>query len=373
MIAERRGLDGFTDDLARQRTYFQGRSAVLEQVVGHLYDVFSEASRDARLAKVRDRLTEAWKPRHFPAAYDRPLLLLACLRLDAMTDGERHPLWSALAAAAPDPERATRSAVIQSMDPMRWKFWENVAHRAVQTNETSRAVAWLWPALLAGCSNGERALALVDIGASAGLNLVADEVPAVWKRDDGSNLAIAQAVRTTVRLGLDAKPVSLADPDSVAWLRACVWAGDAERIARLDAAIEAFRHPANSERPPRVETSQAHGVPARLRSLSAVQPPGGLVLAFQTVMRQYLDSASSAAYESGMREWLASLAPGRGLWVELESAADGDGAYPASIVAHLHAGSGQIQSLLLGRCEYHPRVVKVNDANADALSVLARA
>ena len=58
----------------------------------------------------------------------------------------------------------------------------------MKTNETSRALAWLWPASLAG---GGRRIALADVGASAGLNLVADALPNPWTTEDGSPLEVA--------------------------------------------------------------------------------------------------------------------------------------------------------------------------------------
>jgi hypothetical protein len=61
--------------------------------------------------------------------------------------------------------------------PERTRFWQALRERAVQTNETTRAVTWLWPAALLGAAGKRRAIALVDIGTSAGLNLTADALP----------------------------------------------------------------------------------------------------------------------------------------------------------------------------------------------------
>ena len=58
-----------------------------------------------------------------------------------------------------------------ALDPTRESAYRALAERWVQTNDTLRSVIWRWPAWLAGCEGGARPLCLVDLGASAGLNL----------------------------------------------------------------------------------------------------------------------------------------------------------------------------------------------------------
>jgi len=121
--------------------------------------------------------------------------------------------------------------------------------RRTQTNEVGRCAVVL-PALPSG------PLALVEVGASAGLCLLLDQ----FCYDFGSTrLGVAgsrvqvrcalagptplpSAVPTIVwRHGLDVRPVDVRDENAVRWLLACVWPDHHERRQRLAAAIELAR------------------------------------------------------------------------------------------------------------------------------------
>jgi hypothetical protein len=207
MPEPRNGIAGLDEELARQRAVMVGRSPPYARTIELLPSVLSGAA---------GRLVEAaWRQRRFVASYERPLLLLAALRNDALAEGPPHPLWRGLAAPVPSPEAVTEDALRAAFDGSHMRVFDALAHRTVQTNETSRAVAWLWPAALAGASGGGRAIALADVGASAGLNLVADDLPAIWTDEDGSPLDVARRVRAVARLGLDEAPLDgLREEDS---------------------------------------------------------------------------------------------------------------------------------------------------------------
>lgn len=122
------------------------------------------------------------------------------------------------------------------------------SHRT-QTNEVGRC-AVLLPALPSG------PLALVEVGASAGLCLLLDR----FYYDFGSTV-IGEAsslvhLRCTVagpaplpptmpkivwRRGLDANPISVHDDDAIRWLLACVWPDHHERRRRLEGALDLAR------------------------------------------------------------------------------------------------------------------------------------
>jgi hypothetical protein len=250
------------------------------------------------------------------------------------------------------------------------RVFDALAHRNVQTNETSRAVAWLWPAALAGASGGARPIALADVGASAGLNLVADDLPSIWTDDDGAPLEVARRVRTVARLGLDDAPLDAAREEDARWLRACVWPGEAEREERLLLAIEVFRAARIRPDAPVLLPIRATNVPARLDVLSAAES-GALVIAYQTVVRDYLAPEERDEYVRGMRAWLATHPPGHAMWIELEGL-EGAGDPPAAIVAHVRGRRGDLESLVLGRCGYHPRrIQRSRQAEAELRELLA--
>ena len=326
-------IDGLFEDMARQRAFVATRCPPYERLLGLLPD-----------ALPLERLARAWQGRRFGGHYERPLLLLACLRDDALEEGPTHPLH-ALVGPAADPEAASLPRVREALDADR-PVWQKLARRHVQTNETGRAVAWLWPAHLLGHRLTEP-LSLVDVGASAGLNLVADQLPRIWSREGGGALAVDPLPPLGQRTGFDLRPLDVADDLDARWLRACVWPGQTERLDRLERAIAAWRA---SDPRPELRASAASAVPARLPR------DGRPVLAYQTIVRDYLPPYERTRYEAGMRTWIAESPPGAAVWVELEHDAE-EPKFPSRIVAHTSCGS-----FPLALCEPHPRALRVDEA-----------
>jgi hypothetical protein len=361
----RTGTAGLAEDLAKERRAVAARCPPYDRALALLPPLL-----EGRLGRL---LEAAWGERTFHAHYDRPLLLLAALRADARAEGPAHPLYEAFAAPAPRAEAVTPAALAAALDPARDRVWDALVRRAVQTNETSRAVAWLWPAALAAASEGARPLALADVGASAGLNLVADALPPPWTFEGGAPVDVARAVHAVARLGLDSSPLDVARAEDSDWLRACVWPGDAARAGRLEEALRAFAAARPRPDAPVLLPILARNVPARLDLLASTEP-GALVLAYQTVVRDYLPPEERAEYEAGMREWLATHPAGRALWVELEGGRD-----PASpdlacaLVAHVRAPGGEVRDLALARCGYHPAVLRPDPPAVAELRALAGA
>jgi hypothetical protein len=353
------GVDGLEEELARERERLTGRSPPYARALELLPRVL--AGPEGRY------VAAAWEHRSFLAPWDRPLLLLAALRHDALAEGLSHPLFAGFAGDAPDAGAVTEEALRAALDPSRERVYDALAAKGVQTNEPSRAVAWLWPAALAGASAGARGLALADVGAGAGLNLVADALPPPWTDEDGAPLEVATGVRTVSRVGLDENPVDALDPDGARWLRACVWPGEREREERLAAAIEAFRAARTRPDAPTLVPVAAANVPQRLDLLSAAVP-GTLVLAYQTLVRDYLEPDEREEYEGGMRAWLGTHPPGQALWVELEKEGDGD---DAALVAHVRAPLGDLRRIPLARCGVHPvRIARLRAGEAELRALL---
>src|SRR5580704_11306840 len=171
----RRGLDAFGEDAEAWRAAVGVRSPVYDRLLAAAAAIFDQPAGSLEEA-ARARVEAAWRERRLSAGYDRPLLLMAALRAEALRAGPRHPLFQAIAATEVQPEVATREALGAALADAPPRLYADLATRRVQTNETSRAVAWLWPALLAGCADGKRPLALFDVGCSAGLNLAGDRL-----------------------------------------------------------------------------------------------------------------------------------------------------------------------------------------------------
>ncbi len=351
------GIAGLEEEIARQREAVRGCSPSYERALTLL---------PAVLAGPPGRFVEAaWEHRRFFAWHDRPLLLLTALRNDALANGPDHPLHAGFAAREPDPDAVTEDRLAEALDGSREPVFDALAHRGVQTNETSRAVAWLWPAALAGASRRGRTLALADVGAGAGLNLVADALPPIWTAADGVPIETARDVRAVARLGLDPAPLDALEAEDARWLRASIWPGERVREDRLDAALAAFRSARVRPDAPVLVPIAASNVPARLDLLSAAET-GALVLAYQTVLRDDLEPTERDEYETGMLDWLGTHPPGLALWIELEPVA-GEADLAGAIVAHVRAPWGELRTLELARCALHPLFLDVRHAAASEL------
>lgn len=132
---------------------------------------------------------------------------------------------------------------------------ELIATRFTQTNEVQRA-AVLFPAVAQAArdAGGPRgAIALLEVGCSAGLLLGMDRFAYRYQCDGGEQFTAGPAkagvglhcavegagfprppkkLTVGAKIGLDRAPVDTGDEDELAWLEACVWADQPER-ARL--------------------------------------------------------------------------------------------------------------------------------------------
>lgn len=349
-----RGIEGIEPELIAQRDFLAARepgyARVLELLVG------------AIRGELGGRLAAAWGARDFHAFYERPLLLLAALRYDALREGDTHPLHKALTGVAPSVEGLDAQALAHATQTERSDFHRALRERAVQTNETTRAVSWLWPAHLLACAGEQRPIALVDLGTSAGLNLVADQLPALWTDEHGAAIVLAPRPSVGLRLGLDSAPLDVRTEDAAIWLRACVWPSDRQRLLRLEEGIARFRAGAARPNGPRLETCMLPDAPARLATL----PDDMLALCVQTIVRDYLSPADRERYERGMRELLLTRPACSMLWVTLELDPNGGSIErAAAITACFVDTSGTLCEFLLARTHPHPKQLFC-DATASA-------
>ena len=326
--------------------------------------------RDALAGPFGTLLESPWNARAFHASYERPLLLLAALRNDALLEGPGHPLHAALCADPPDADAFPAEALAQALAPERTRFYASLRNRAVQTNETTRAVTWLWPAHLLGQSGERRTLTLVDLGASAGLNLVADGLPASWVDGAGAAVPVAPLPPIGMRLGVDVSPIDVSNEAGAAWLRACVWPSDRARLARLEQAIAAYTVRAAEPGGPQLT---ACGL-ADVWPLLEVLPRDGVVLCVQTIVRDYLAADDRARYELAKRNFMLSRPPRSVFIAELEIDAEaGAAGAPAERSAAITVrfrehGEREPKALVLARTHPHPRTLFVDPAAVAELS-----
>ncbi len=140
-----------------------------------------------------------------------------------------------------------------------------IATRVTNTNEVGRS-ALLHPGFRAIAARTDAPLSPIEIGPSAGLNLIWDRYGVRYTRDGQVVAAVnadaplvidcalrgervppaGPAPRVAGRVGLELHPVDLAKPEDRDWLRALIWPDQVSRLARLDRAIDLFR----AETPP---------------------------------------------------------------------------------------------------------------------------
>lgn len=188
-------------------------------------------------------------------------------------------------------------------DRHRDRLRDLLAQRSTQTNEIRRCVA-----LRLGADHVQRhwpgPLALVEVGASAGLNLAFDRYHYRFADQHASDPASSSVVITcrvrggssnrllfgpipeiTSRLGIDQQPIDLDDPDARAWLEAFIWPEQTEDLATLRAAVNLHR----STSAARVVAGNAAADTARqINSLPGTEP----VVVFTASLLSYLDRSA---------------------------------------------------------------------------------
>ncbi|MGO4807671.1 DUF2332 domain-containing protein [Arthrobacter sp. 2MCAF15] len=237
-----------------------------------------------------------------------------------------------------------------------------VLSRATQTNEAGRC-ATLLPSLAQISAVEDRPLALIEVGASAGLALFPDRYGYEFVRagadgdaaEAGTDPAAAAEERTTRllpagaapgmypvlrcvtsgpvplpaevprvvwRAGIDLNPLDVRNPDDVAWLEALVWPEQEFRLERLRQAIAIAQ-----ERPPLLVAGDLND---QLVALAGRAPADAALVVFHSAVMAYLDAAGRSRF----RLTMANLAAERGChWLSNEghtvvAQADGSNVVP---------------------------------------------
>ncbi len=244
-----RGIDGFRESLGLQTVSTAGTDA----------DPSGPGSYDAVVAALRHHadhpalvalLEAAWRDRFFPTtategdthgatpAHARPLLLLAALRARALAHPTTHPLSLELLHDAVAPELEAR--FLAALDDS--ELIPLLATATLPQVDPARAMAHGLPSLVTRLSH--RGFDLVERFTTAGLNLVVDRTAIPFRF--GTHLVQGfDFPAPEHRLGFDPAPLDLDGPTAdttIAWLTACIWPGETERLSRLKAALTHRRH-----------------------------------------------------------------------------------------------------------------------------------
>jgi hypothetical protein len=189
--------------------------------------------------------------------------------------------------------------------------------RRTQTNEPARC-ATLLPAL----AQLPGPLALIEVGASAGLTLLFDrysydyaghriagqdpQAPTLQCAPHGPVPLPGGLPEITWRAGLDLSPLDVTDDDDVRWLSCLVWPGEGDRADRLAAAIDAARRD-----PPAVHRGD---LLTDLPALAAQAPAGATLVVYHSAVLAYVSPAGRQQFAGIVRGlgavWLSNEGPG---------------------------------------------------------------
>jgi hypothetical protein len=222
-------------------------------------------------------------------------------------------------ASMPDP-KALWAAMAPVLDAPGFMHWLN---SAPQTNEVGRTGA-LAPGLLVIAAETGLPLALLELGASAGLNLLPDryalrlgnllagdaasplEIAPAWEGADPPDVALMVASRA----GVDLNPLAVADPADAARMLAYVWPDQPRRLANMRAAIAI----AATDPPPLTRGDAAAFVEQQARPR-----PGVATVVFHSIAYQYFPAATRQRIAGHMARAGAAATPDAPLaWLRYE-------------------------------------------------------
>ena len=238
--------------------------------------VYAEwAERTADDAEVLERL------RALPSVKRQPNLVFAAAR--------RH--------GAHETYPSFRNTLLTHWDTVR----ATIMSHSTQTNEAARCAVFL-PFL----AQLPQPLALIEVGASAGLCLLPDRYSyrysdgtSIDPHDGPADVVIECDLSTGIhppktmpqvswRAGIDINPIDVTDPEMSAWLETLIWPGQQARRDRLHHALDIAR-----QDPPRIT---AGDLLAELPALAAQAPKDATLIIFHSAVLPYIPAADRAAF-----------------------------------------------------------------------------
>ena len=249
-----------------------------------------------------------------PIPQRRPLLLLAAVHF-LLLSGTEHPLAEFYDTVrlvrglsdGPPPAGGVAPAFADFCRAHRAELERLIATRSTQTNEVGRC-SGLLPGLchIAAQYGWEEPLSILDLGTSAGLNLLFDDYAYTYRsaaggalrtagvadspvalectaRDDLTDLPELRLPLIADRVGLDLAPVDPFSDDEARWLLACLWPDNLARFGRLRAALANVRA---ASHPPRLVRGD---LLTDLPHVVATMPGNGPLVVFHSWVAAYLN------------------------------------------------------------------------------------
>jgi len=207
---------------------------------------------------------------------------------------------------------------------------EVMLDRRTQTNEPARC-ATILPALW----RLPQPLALIEVGASAGLTLLFDrysydydgsrvtgtdpQAPVLSCHLEGPVPLPGGVPEVIWRQGIDLNPLDPASDDDVRWLECLIWPGEEGRAERLREAVAAARrYPVTVRRGDLLDD---------LAAVVSEAPRDATLVVFHTAVLAYVDADKRAAFAEAVGAmgvtWLSNEAPGVLGWLPTATESDG--------------------------------------------------
>lgn len=323
-----------------------------------------------------------------PYRQRRPVLLYACVH-DLLLSAVAHPLSLFYRSVAGPGARSDVEAATATFADFCRAHHDTLAtmlaSRTTQTNEIGRGA--VLRAILA--SQGVNPVALIDVGCSAGLNLLVDRYRFVYRSREpgiaheitaGPESAIVVRASTSgrapstldaalppiaARIGLDLSPLDVRDERDARWLQACVWPSDLDRRRRLTDATALARDVRLDLRT--VDATSA--LPALLDALDPDLTP----VVFHSWVVSYFDGDSKTRFADAMRTMVIAR---DGLWISAEGAGvvpglafdpaqENDGREATLWHCTRRGVAGDARSTLVARSHPHGRWIEWIDQVAD--------
>ena len=287
--------------------------------------------------------------------FDASLRFAATLHYYVLTKDPRvaslAPFYPTVGGTQSPSSESFEAALLRALDGLGDLLFERARTWRVQTNETSRGLAWLLPAALLGVD----AAHLLEFGASAGLNLYGEQRGYRIEREDGSQLlhvgrgkddefivaldgecpplpieGSLSGPEILSRFGGDIESIDLDDPDIEQRLAACIWGDQPDRLEHLRAGIAIHKkaragggvHPAvrllDVQLPDDLDTFLRRATP---------QKASAPVISYNTYVTAYLNDVDQRALQRIVREFARKWSLQHKLpwmWVRFEPARPGE-------------------------------------------------
>lgn len=237
------------------------------------------------------------------------------------------PYYASVGGDKDSCEPGFESALLTSMFSLGEDLFERASLWRVQTNETSRGITWLLPASLLQVKSAH----LVELGASAGLNLYAEHRRYRLALDSGegvlelgaegsvefeiptqlaSGLSWPAQLSTACpkvrsRVGGDFAPLDLREAQAQLHLKACVWPDQPARLSRLQRGIDLHQAAREGVLAP-VAQLHAAKLPEDLESfLRKAIPahPVGPVIVYNTYVTEYFNDVDERGLTRRLRDF----------------------------------------------------------------------